>query len=74
MIDYKDSELGVKRNKEVAIIDKLLLSKLTDAQIKDIISQLKVTSLGEVMKHFKLKYANQYDSLTVKNLLENYNE
>lgn len=70
MIDYKDSELGVKRNKEVAIIDKLLPSKLTDAQIKNIMGQLKVTSLGEVMKHFKLNYANQYDSLTVKNLFE----
>ena len=70
VIDYKDSELVVKRNKEVAIIDKLLPSKLTDVQIKNIIGQLKVTSLGEVMKHFKLNYANQYDSLTVKNLFE----
>ncbi len=70
VIDYKDSELGVKRNKEVAIIKNLLPTKLTDAKIKDIITQLKATSLGEVMKHFKLNYPNQYDSLVVKNIFE----
>lgn len=40
----------------------------TDSQIKNVIGQLKVTSLGEAMKHFKLNHANQCDSLTVKNL------
>jgi len=59
-----------KDQTELTVLNQYVPAQLSEDQIKNIVAELKdsgITTMGDIMKHFKNNYDGQYDGKTVSN-------